>query len=171
MSMFQSLVDNVPISRDLLVKHVPAAHHDDFDYLVSMLDWDVNVDPDLAAHRFMAPRPVRAVGEMAAAGYSDYMVAYRSPHFSARETAILPGQQVTLTDTGAYGLILLQGHGTVGVHAAETPAMIRFGQLTRDEFFVTAAAARAGVTVTNPSDCDPLVMLRHYGPGNVDLAR
>jgi hypothetical protein len=32
MSMFQSLVDNVPISRDLLVKHVPAAYHNDFDY-------------------------------------------------------------------------------------------------------------------------------------------
>ncbi len=113
---------------------------------------------------------MRPVGEMAAAGYSDYYISYRSPHFSARETTILPGQQVTLTDAGAYGLILLQGHGTIGVHAAETPPLIRFGQMTRAEFFVTAAAARAGVTVTNPSDCDPLVMLRHYGPGNVELA-
>jgi hypothetical protein len=168
MSMFQSLVDNVPISRDLLVKHVPAACHDDYDYLVGMLDWELNVDLELGAHRFMAPRPARPEAEMAAAGYTDYWVAYRSAHFSARETTILPGRQVTLADSGAYGLILLQGHGTVGVHAAETPALIRFGQMTRDEFFVTEAAARAGVTVSNASDTDPLVMLRHFGPGNVD---
>ena len=39
-AMFQSLVDNVPISRDLLVKNVPDAHKDDLDYIVDMLDWD-----------------------------------------------------------------------------------------------------------------------------------
>jgi hypothetical protein len=46
--------------------------------------------------------------------------------------------------------------------------MIRFGQLTEDELFVTAAAASEGVTIENPSSTDPLVLLKHFGPGNPD---
>ena len=46
--------------------------------------------------------------------------------------------------------------------------MIRFGQMTEDEVFVTADAARAGVRIENKSDVDPLVILKHFGPGNPD---
>jgi hypothetical protein len=46
--------------------------------------------------------------------------------------------------------------------------MIRFGELTEDELFVTADAAKAGVRITNPSGTDPLVILKHFGPGNPD---
>jgi hypothetical protein len=38
-----------------------------------------------------------------------------------------------------------------------------------DEFFVTEKAARAGVVITNPSRTDPIVMLKHFGPGNPEL--
>ncbi len=51
----------------------------------------------------------------------------------------------------------------------DSPALIRFGQLTMDEFFVTEEAARAGVVISNPSRTDPIVMLKHFGPGNPDL--
>jgi hypothetical protein len=44
--------------------------------------------------------------------------------------------------------------------------MIRFGQMTEDELFVTAAAATQGVAITNRSASDPLVILKHFGPGN-----
>ena len=40
--------------------------------------------------------------------------------------------------------------------------------MTEDEFFVTAAAAEAGVLVENLSSSDPLVMLKHFAPGNPD---
>ena len=36
-------------------------------------------------------------------------------------------------------------------------------------FFVTEAAAQAGVEITNHSTTDPLVMLKHFGPDNPDL--
>ena len=49
-----------------------------------------------------------------------------------------------------------------------TPSMIRFGQMTEDELFVTADAAQAGVRIENTSDTDPLVILKHFGPGNPD---
>ena len=46
--------------------------------------------------------------------------------------------------------------------------MIRFGEMTEDEVFVTADAANEGVSIENPSQTDPLVLLKHFGPGNPD---
>ena len=57
----------------------------------------------------------------------------------------------------------------MGVWDIETPALIRFGQFTYDEFFVSEQAARDGVQITNPSHSDPIVMLKHFGPENPDL--
>ena len=49
--------------------------------------------------------------------------------------------------------------------------MIRFGEMTQDELFVTADAAKRGVEVENLSDTDPLVILKHFGPANPDAER
>ena len=173
-AMFQSLVDLVPVSWEMLVKDVPEAHKQDLDYIVDMLDWEENLNPEFVQDRFMQPLPVRSVvpdatEELIAEGCIDEWIAYRSPDFSAKQTTILPGSTVTLRDSACYGLILVQGHGTMGSWAVETPAMIRFGQLTQDEFFVSEAAAQEGVVVCNPSETEPMVMLRHYGPSNPDL--
>jgi hypothetical protein len=169
-AMFQSLVDQVPVSWEMLVKDVPEAHKQDLDYIVEMLDWEENLNPEFVKDRFMQPQPVRGSEEMEAEGCIDEWIAYRSPDFSAKQTTILPESTVTLRDSACYGLILVQGHGVLGDWAVETPAMIRFGQLTQDEFFVSEAAAREGVVVCNPSETEPMVMLRHYGPGNPDLS-
>ncbi|PYT83577.1 MAG: hypothetical protein DMG40_02670, partial [Acidobacteria bacterium] len=59
-------------------------------------------------------------------------------------------------------------YGKLGATPVSTPSMIRFGQLTEDELFVTAAAAKEGVRIENPSRTDPLVILKHFGPGNPD---
>ena len=74
-----------------------------------------------------------------------------------------------MKDSAAYGLILTQGHGTIGKHTVSTPSMIRFGEMTEDELFVTADASSAGVKIQNHSDTDPLVMLKHFGPGNPEV--
>jgi hypothetical protein len=42
--------------------------------------------------------------------------------------------------------------------------MLRFGQLSAGEYFVSEAAARRGVTIVNRSKWEPLVMLKHFGP-------
>jgi hypothetical protein len=72
--------------------------------------------------------------------------------------------RVTIKDKGAYGLITTQGNGRIGTLTLDCPAMIRFGQLTEDEVFVSYTAATAGVTIENQSKWDPLVMLRYFGP-------
>ena len=102
---------------------------------------------------------------MQAEGYEDKWICYLSEAYSAKELTILPGRTVAIKDQGAYGLIVLQGHGKLGVWDIETPSLIRFGQLTHDEYFVSASAAQEGITLTNPSQTDPIVMLKHFGPG------
>ena len=108
---------------------------------------------------------------MQAEGYIENWITYKSTEYSAKELTILPGASVTIKDGGAYGMIMLQGHGKMGVWEVETPTLIRFGQLTYDEFFVTEGAAKEGVTITNPSRSDPIVMLKHFGPGNPELGK
>ena len=165
-AMYQSLVEKRAVPWDLLVKDVPPEHHHDLDYLIEMLDWPANTDPNFAEHRLFHPAPVRAVDEMLESGYSENWVVYSTPFYSAKELTVFPGRSVTIQDAAAYGLILVQGQGTLGKHAVETPSLIRFGQMTKDELFVTAAAAAHGVVITNRSDSENLVMLKHFGPGN-----
>ena len=102
------------------------------------------------------------------AGYSDQWIVYSTPDYSAKELTVFPGRSVTITDAAAYGLILTSGYGTIGNLTVETPSLIRFGQMTQDELFVTADAAKGGVVIHNTSAHENLVMLKHFGPGNAD---
>jgi hypothetical protein len=164
--MFQSMVEGRAVPWDLLVKDVPAERHHDLDYIIGMLDWEANVDPQFMSHHYFEPQPVRDVKEMEDAGCRENWVVYSTDFFCAKELTVRPGRTVTIRDAAAYGLIVTQGFGRIGKLPVETPTLIRYGQLTRDELFVTAAAAQAGVAITNSSEREDLVMLKHFGPGN-----
>ncbi|PTX96249.1 hypothetical protein DB345_10705 [Spartobacteria bacterium LR76] len=166
-AMYQSLTGDQLVQEELLWKDCPENRMGDFDYLVEVLDWEANVDPEFVTHHFMRPKLARPAEETP--GYVEKWISYRSQAYSAKELTVLPGQTVTITDAAAYGVILVQGHGKFGSWQADTPTLIRYGQLTSDEFFVTEEAARSGVVISNPSSTDPLVMLKHFGPGNPDL--
>lgn len=162
-AMYQSLVEGRGVPWDLLVKDVPPEHHHDLDYLIEMMDWPGNTDPEFAEHRLFHPKPV---GEFE--GYRENWVVYSTKFYSAKELTVLPGHTVTVRDAAAYGLILTSGYGSIGKHAVETPSLIRYGQMTQDELFVTADAAKKGVAIANKSKTENLVMLKHFGPGNPD---
>ena len=169
-AMYQSVIDNRQVvPKELLWKDTPDDKVGDVDYLMSVIDWKLNVDPHFAEKHFMRPQPVRDLAAMEAEGCVENWICYRSDAFSAKELTVQPGRTVTITDAAAYGFIMMQGHGTMNQWKIETPAMIRFGQLTHDEFFVSENAATQGVTITNLSDSDPIVMLKHFGPANPDL--
>ncbi|MDP6636973.1 MAG: hypothetical protein QGG42_18895 [Phycisphaerae bacterium] len=167
-AMYQSVTGDKVIPEELLWKDSPEDQHGNFDYLVDVIDWEQNIDPEFRAKHFMPPLPVRPLDEMRAEGYEERWISYMSEDFSAKELTVLPGATVTITDGGPYGMIMMQGHGEMGVWNIETPTLIRYGQLTNDEFFVSAAAAKEGVTITNPSDADPIVMLKHFAPNAHD---
>lgn len=157
-AMYQSvLYGGQCVGEDLLWKNCPAEEKGNFDYLIDVLDWDLNVDPNFHKNRFMRPVVCRESKQ-----YKEEWICYKCPVVSAKRLTVYPGQTVTIEDGAAYGMILLEGFGKMGVHALETPALIRYDDLTHDEYFVTAPAANGGVTITNLSDTQPLVMLKHF---------
>ena len=168
-AMYQSLVNEAIIPDELLWNGTPAESKGDYDALIDVLDWELNVDPNTMANRFMAPKPVKAIDEMKSQGYIENWICYKSDAFGAKELTVLPGKTVTIKDSAAYGIIVMQGHGKMGVWDIETPALIRYGQLTNDEFFISENAAKEGVTITNASATDPIVILKHFGPSNPDM--
>ena len=169
-AMYQSVLMNGQIvGTDLLWKNTPEEEIGNYDYLLDVIDWDLNVDPDFHKNRIMRPKAVKPMEEMLAEGYIDEWVCYKCDKVSAKRLTILPGHTVTVKDAAAYGLICLEGHGTFGGFEIESPALIHYGQLTHDEYFVTEDAAKAGVTITNPSTTDPIVMLKHFSE-NPELA-
>ncbi|WP_213804049.1 hypothetical protein [Granulicella sp. dw_53] len=167
-AMFQSEVDGRIVDWGLLTKDVKPEHSKDLDYLISMLDWEGNLNPNFAESNKTFPKPVKPVEEMEAEGYREVWITYGTSFYSAKELTVLPGRSVTIKDSAAYGVILTQGHGLLAKQTVSTPSMIRFGQMTEDEVFVTAATAQAGLLVENKSSSDPLVLLKHFGPGNPD---
>src|SRR6266853_1120299 len=101
-AMFQSLVEGRGVPWDLLVKDVPEEHHRDLDYLIEMLDWPANTDPNFAEQRLFHPAAASSEDQIAATGYSEKWVVYSTPHYSAKELTVFPGRSVTIQDTAAY---------------------------------------------------------------------
>ncbi len=168
-AMTQSVVAGKFIGEEHLWAHIPSEKKGDVDFFLEIIDWELNMDLDFEANRLMRPRYVKDINEMQEEGYIDKWICYKTDKFSAKELTILPGKTVTITDSAAYGLILVQGHGMMNSWKIETPHLIRYGQLTNDEFFVSETAAKDGVEIINQSDTEPIVMLKHFGPNNPDL--
>lgn len=160
--MYQSLVEGRAVPRALLTKDFPKEKHNDNKYLVDALDWEKNVDPEFMKNNYLEPI-VSEQGD----GWVDRWIVYGKVDgkqlFTSKELTLQPGAKCTIKDGGAYGWITVQGSGRVGKLVLQTPAMIRFGEMTMDEVFVTAKAAAAGVTFEN-TGTEPLVGLRYFGP-------
>ncbi len=162
--MYQSMVEGRVVPWDLLVKDVPKERAQDLDYLVDQLDWEGNADSNFKDNHYLEPIVSAGSDE---AGYVDRWIVYGrisgQELFTAKELTVMPGVKVTIKDNGAYGLIAVQGSGWIDKHRLHTPAMIRYGQLTEDEVFVSYEAAHDGVVFDN-NGTEPLVTLRYFGP-------
>jgi hypothetical protein len=162
--MFQSLVEGREVPWSLLVKDMPKEKHKDLDFIISELDWEKNVDTHFKQHNYLEPIVDTA---RSGKGFTDLWIVYGTVDgqqlFSAKELTLEPGARCTLQDPGASGWITVQGRGRIGKLPLQTPAMIRFGQATEDEVFITAEAAAKGVEVENTGS-EPLVGLRYFGP-------
>ncbi len=162
--MYQSMVEGRAVPRSLLTKDFPVEKHDDLQHLVDALDWEGNVNPDFKDSHYLEPI---AVADTAKEGWVDRWIVYgrikAEQLFTAKELTVDPGTKVKVQDGGAYGWITVQGEGRINNVKLQTPAMIRFGAMTEDEVFVTAKAAKEGVTIENTGS-EPLVGLRYFGP-------
>lgn len=72
-SMFQSLVEGRAIPRSFLVKDMPPERHNDLDFIISELDWDANVNPEIKKNHYLEPIAVANTGSE---GYLDRWIIY-----------------------------------------------------------------------------------------------
>lgn len=167
-AMYQSMVGDRAVSRELLVKDVPPEKRDDLDYLVEQLDWEGNTNPTFKQTHYR--EPVTAAGGPEAP-FEDRRVVYGpiggESLFSARELTVRPGGTAVIQDGAASGLIAVQGRGRIGGLTIATPVQIRFGEPTEDEVFIPFEASSRGVEIVN-SGSEPLVTLRYFGPDGRD---
>jgi hypothetical protein len=165
-AMYQNLVEGREFPWSLLVKNMPKEHHKDLDFIVDQLDWDKNVDPKFKENHYLEPVPV---ADTRGEGYMDRWIVYGKVDgeqlFTAKELTVEPGVKATIQDTGAYGLVCVQGTGKINRRLLNSPKIIRFNELTEDEYFVSEDGAKSGITFENISETEPLVILRYFGPG------
>jgi len=164
-AMYQNLVEGREFPWSLLVKDMPKEHYKDLDFIVDQLDWDKNVDPKFKENHYLEPVPV---ADTRSEGYMDRWIVYGKVNgeqlFTAKELSVEAGVKATIRDTGAYGLVCVQGTGKINRQPLNSPKIIRFHELTEDEYFITEDGAKAGITYENTSGTEPLVVLRYFGP-------
>jgi hypothetical protein len=160
-SIYENITAGEVYPYEFLVENVPSDKKRDIDYVMSLMDWEKNVDPEYRDHYFRPP-----VLMTEDESYRENWIAYGNEYISGKELTIYPGRSATVKDPAAYGCIIIQGHGTFGPYIAEASIMLRFGQASSDEFFVSEQAARDGVVITNHSRHEPMVILKHFGPNH-----
>lgn len=156
-AVFENITDNEIYDDNFLYENCPEDKIGDPEYVVSMMDWEKNVDPKYKEHFFRAPYVVREDEN-----HTEKQIVYGNEYLEAKELTINPGCTAVITDDTAYGCIAVQGYGKMDNHPVATATMLRFGQKSEDEFFVSYKAAKRGVKITNLSSYEPLVILKHY---------
>ncbi len=157
-AVFENFTGGQVYGYSQLVENCPEDKWDDLDFIVDLIDWEVNRAPDYR-ERYFRP-PVQASADPT---HEEKWIVYGTEgHFSAKELTVQPGCSVTIRDPGAFGCVVVQGHGVMNQLPVEAPVMLRFGQPSGDECFVSAATAFSGVTYVNQSKTEPLVILKHF---------
>ena len=159
-SVFENVASGEVYDYSFLTENCPEEKTRDLDYVMSLLDWEKNVDPHYRKNNFRPPLTIVENED-----YCEKWIAYANPYIAAKELTVNPGKSVVIKDDFAYGCILVQGYGKFGPHDCATATMLRYGGKSQDEFFVSAEAAEKGVKITNTSNCEPLVLLKHF-PSN-----
>ncbi len=166
-SVYENIASGEVYDYDFLVENCPEDKKRNLEYVMSLLDWEKNVDPHYRKHYFRPP----VACPNSDGRYAEKWVAYANDYIAAKELTVQPGQKVVVSDGAAYGCIIIQGHGRFGAYDAEASVMLRFGQPSNDEFFVSEAAAKQGVVIENRSRFQPMVILKHFGPNHPDMPR
>ncbi|MEJ6581349.1 MAG: hypothetical protein QNL33_11085 [Akkermansiaceae bacterium] len=161
--MYQNLVEGREVPWSLLVKDMPEDKHQDIDFIIDQLDWEKNLDPSFKDNHYLEPVTAEK-GE----GYHDKWIVYGKvdgfQYFTAKELTVEPGGEATIKDKGAYSAIVVQGEGSANKLRLSCPKLLRFNELSEDEFFATEKAAHEGIVFKNSSTTEPLVLLRYFGP-------
>jgi hypothetical protein len=166
-SVYENITSHEVYPYEFLVENCPEAKKRNIDYVMSLMDWEKNIDLHYRKNYFRPPITCSDPD----ARHTEKWVMYANDYIAAKELTIPPGQTVTVRDDAAYGCIIIQGHGMFGVYEAESSVMLRYGQASNDEYFVSEDAAKAGVVISNRSQFQPMVILKHFGPNHSEMPK
>jgi len=158
--VFENVVCGEVYSTDYLNDICPPDEVNKVDYIMNTVDWEKNFDPDFKEHYFRPPLKLPHKDK----NLTEHWVCYGNDYLAAKEVTIAPKGSVTLIDHAAYGCVIIQGFGKFGVYEAEAVTMMRVGEATADEFFVSKNSAEKGIKIINNSTIEPMVILQHFGP-------
>ena len=165
-SVYENVVSSEVYPYEFLVENCPEDKKNDIDYVISLMDWEKNIDPHYRKHYFRPP-----IVSTQDENHCEKWVVYGNDYIGAKELTIYPGKQAVIKDPAAYGCVIIQGHGMFGSYKAAASIMLRFGELSNDEFFVSEQSAKEGILIANYNEFEPLVMLKHFGPNNKNMPK
>ncbi len=164
-----TIMENVTMGEvngdNLLNDCVPENEKNNVDALFAQIDWNESTRSDYRAKYFRKPKKLATSQE----GLSEAWVAYANEWIAAKEVTVAPGADVTLTDKACYCALVVEGHGSIGAFACEAPGLLRYGQNSGDEFFVSEAAAGKGIRIRNNSEYEDLVILQNFANNNPEV--
>ena len=147
---------------NLLTDCQPAAEKGDVEALFSQIDWEESTRVDYKKKYFRAPKPL----SMSQKGLSEKWVAYANEWVVAKEVTVAPRAKVVLKDEACYCALVVQGHGHFGMFECEAPGVLRFKDVSGDEFFVAESAAKKGIAIENTGTYESLVILQNFANNN-----
>ncbi|MFV0504985.1 MAG: hypothetical protein ACK5LT_13625 [Lachnospirales bacterium] len=163
MAVWENIVNGEVFEFSALSGYLPTEEKNSIEKIFEVADWEKNTCSDYRERYFR--RPVIEVSENS---YVQKWIVYGNDYVGGKELVIYPGKKALVKDSCAYGCVVIQGHGRFGKCDCEAPTMIRYGQATADEFFVSKNKSIRGVEIINLSKYEPLVILKHFGPdGNI----
>lgn len=160
--VLENVVSDEVFSESYMTDICPKDVEDKFAYIMSAIDWDVNYEPNLKEAYFRPPLELAHKQD----GLLEKWICYNNEFLASKEVTLQPGASIELRDDAAYGCVIVQGFGTFGSYDAEAVNLMRVGDYTTDEYFVSKKAAESGVKISNNSQYEPMVILQHFGPDN-----
>lgn len=160
--VFENVTANIvnPITR--LYEDLPENEREDVENALDVLDLEENTNPNYKKDNF---RP--AIIKRENDNHIEKWIMYNNPYFSAKEIIVKPKKEFLLKEKTAFGLVATQGHGKINNKDLEAPQLIRLGQNTNDEYFVSYEAANKGVLFKNESSIEDLTILLHFANDNL----
>src|SRR5699024_7821443 len=76
-AMTESWSNHREVADELLWKDVPEDKHGDLEFIVDLVDWDRNVDPEFWSHRFTPPVETSASRAASGRAYIERWITYR----------------------------------------------------------------------------------------------
>ncbi len=166
-----TIMENVTMGEvnpaNLLTDCQPPEEKGDIEALFAQIDWEESTRPDYREKYFRAPK-ILAPSQP---GLAEKWVAYANDWVAAKEVTLAPGAKAVLKDAACYTALVVQGHGAFGPFPCEAPGVLRFDDLSADEFFVSESTAKTGVVLENHSVCEPLVVLQNYANNNPEVPK